>query len=142
MFTPVTRRRFIEITPLMGLTALAACSPKEEAPTVQPAPAPPAPPSPAPAPAAAPVPAAPPASGETASLTVLDEKDPQAMALGYVEDASRADTAKFKNYVTGNLCSNCGNYLGSATDAAAGCNIFPGKSVVAKGWCSAWIKQA
>lgn len=137
MFTPVTRRRFIEITPLMGLTALAACSPKEEAPTVQTTPAPSAPPSSAPAPAAAP-----PAPAAAASLTALDEKDPQAMALGYVADANRADTAKFKNYVTGNLCSNCGNYLGSATDAAAGCKIFPGKSVVAKGWCTAWIKIA
>lgn len=138
MFTPVTRRRFIEITPLMGLTALAACSPKEEAPiVVQPAPAPSAPPSPAPAPAAAP-----PAPVAAASLTVLDEKDPQAMALGYVEDANRADTAKFKNHVAGSLCSNCSNFLGSATDSAAGCKIFPGKSVVAKGWCSAWIKKA
>ena len=139
MFTPVTRRRFIEITPLMGLTALAACSPKEEAPKVQPAPAPSAPPSPAPTPAPA---AAPPAPAAPASLTVLDEKDPQAMALGYVADASRADTAKFKNHVAGSLCSNCGNFLGSATDSAAGCKIFPGKSVVAKGWCTAWIKKA
>jgi hypothetical protein len=137
MSTQVTRRRFIEITPLMGLTALAACSPKEEAPKVQPAPAPSAPPSPAPTPAAAP-----PAPAAPASLTVLDEKDPQATALGYVEDASRADTAKFKNHVVGNLCSNCGNYLGSAADSAAGCKIFPGKSVVGKGWCTAWIKMA
>lgn len=137
MFTPVTRRRFIEITPLMGLTALAACSPKEEAPKVQTMPAPSASPSPAPAPAAAP-----PAPVAAASLTVLDEKDPQAMTLGYVADASRADTAKFKNHVAGSLCSNCGNFLGSATDSAAGCKIFPGKSVVAKGWCSAWIKKA
>ena len=73
---------------------------------------------------------------------MLDEKDPQAMALGYVADASRADTVKFKNHVAGNLCSNCGNFLGSAADATAGCKIFPGKSVAAQGWCTAWIKMA
>ena len=142
MFTPVTRRRFIEITPVMGLTALAACSPKEEAPKVQPAPAPAPAPVATPAPAPMPEPAPPPAAAAPASLTVLDEKDPQAMALGYVTDASRADTVKFKNHVVGNLCSNCGNFLGSATDSAAGCKIFPGKSVAAKGWCTAWIKKA
>ena len=64
------------------------------------------------------------------------------MALGYVDDASRADTAKFKNYVAGNQCNNCANFLGTATDSSAGCKIFPGKSVVAKGWCTAWLKKA
>lgn len=128
MFTSVTRRRFIEITPVMGMTALAACSPKEKAAPAKPAPAAA---SPAPAPTAA-----------ASSLPMLDEKDPQAIALGYVTDASRTDPAKFNTYAAGNQCSNCANYLGRADDMAAECKIFPGKRVAAKGWCTAWVKRA
>jgi hypothetical protein len=140
MFTPVTRRRFIEITPVIGIagmTALAACSPKEESSAAKP-------PSPAPtaAPATAPAPVAAPAPATAASLPMLDEKAPQAMALGYVADASRADKVKFNNYVVGNQCRNCANFLGTAADSAAGCKIFPGYSVAAPGWCTAWLKQA
>lgn len=142
MFTPVTRRRFIQITPVIGIagmTAFAACSPKEEPSSAKPAPAP----SPAPAPTAAPAPAAAPAAPAVAtSLPMLDEKEPQAMALGYVDDASRADKVKFNNYAPGNQCRNCANFLGSADDSAAGCKIFPGKRVTAQGWCSAWLKKA
>ena len=148
MFKPVTRRRFIEITPvigIVGMTAFAACSPKEEssaakpAKTPSPAPAPTA--APAPAPATAPAPVAAPAPATAASLPMLDEKAPQAMALGYVADASRADKAKFNNYVVGNQCRNCANFLGTAADSAAGCKIFPGNSVAAPGWCTAWAKM-
>ena len=122
---------------MAGMTVLAACSPKEEASPPKPATAPSPPPAPTEAPAAAP---APPAAA--ANLPMLDEKDPQAMALGYVSDASRADTVKFKNYVAGSQCNNCANFLGTATDSSAGCKIFPGKSVIAKGWCTSWLKKA
>jgi hypothetical protein len=73
---------------------------------------------------------------------MLDEKDGPALALGYVEDAARADKVKFQNYMAGSQCSGCANYLGQAGDPAGACKIFPGKNVVAKGWCSAWIKKA
>lgn len=36
---------------------------------------------------------------------MVDEKDAQATALGYVEDATRADKVKFKTYVAGSQCS-------------------------------------
>ena len=72
----------------------------------------------------------------------LDEKDPQAVALGYVDDASRADTKKFPKYAAGQACGNCMLYQGKAADAAGGCALFPGKQVAAKGWCSAWAKKA
>ena len=48
----------------------------------------------------------------------LDEKDPQAVALGYVADASKVDTKKFPKYATGQLCSNCALYQAKATDAS------------------------
>ena len=72
----------------------------------------------------------------------LDEKDPQAVALGYVDDASRADVKKFPKYAAGQACSNCSLYQGKAGEATGNCALFPGKQVNAKGWCSAWAKKA
>jgi hypothetical protein len=40
----------------------------------------------------------------------LDEKDPQAVALGYVHDAGKVDTKKFPKYAAGQVCANCGLY--------------------------------
>ncbi len=71
----------------------------------------------------------------------LDEKDPQAVALGYVADASKVDTKKFPKYATGQLCSHCALYQAKATDAYGGCPLFAGKQVAGKGWCSAWAKK-
>ena len=72
----------------------------------------------------------------------LDEKDAQAVALGYVADASKADTNKFPKYAAGQNCANCALYQGKATDAFAVCPLFAGKQVAGKGWCSAWVKKA
>ena len=73
---------------------------------------------------------------------MLGEKDPQAVALGYVADATKADTKKYPKYAAGQACSTCALYQGKATDAAGGCPLFAGKQVAAKGWCSAWAKKA
>ena len=73
---------------------------------------------------------------------MVSEKDAQAVALGYVADAGKADKAKFKNWAAGNTCANCGLYQGKAGDASAGCPLFGTKKVDAKGWCSAWVKKA
>jgi hypothetical protein len=72
----------------------------------------------------------------------LDPKDPQAAALGYVPDATKADKAKFPKYAAGQLCGNCQLYLGKAGDATGPCALFGAKSVAAKGWCSAYVKKA
>ena len=69
------------------------------------------------------------------------EKDPQAIALGYVADATKADAKKFPKYAAGQMCSNCALYQGKPGDAAGACPIFGGKQVSAKGWCSAWAKK-
>ena len=122
MNNPTTRRRFVKITPFAGLALLAACSPKAEPPAASPAAA-----------------QAPATAGE--KLPMLEKDNRQAVALGYVEDATQADTTKFKNYVAGNTCSNCQLYQGKAGDAAGGCTLFPGKSVAAKGWCTSWVKK-
>ncbi len=77
-----------------------------------------------------------------AQATLVDEKSPQATALGYVADAGKADKAKYKQYAAGQVCGNCALFQGKAGDAAGGCPLFAGKQVAAKGWCSAYAKKA
>ena len=72
----------------------------------------------------------------------LDPKDPQAVALGYAPDATKADKAKFANYVAGHECANCHQFQGKAGDTFGPCLIFGGKQVSSRGWCSAWVKKA
>ncbi len=72
---------------------------------------------------------------------MVDEKNPQSVALGYVADATKADSKKFPKYAAGQVCANCALFIGKATDAAGGCPLFAGKQVSGKGWCSAWAKK-
>ena len=73
---------------------------------------------------------------------LVDEKDPQAVALGYVADAKRVDVKKYPKFAAGQNCASCALYQGKATDKAAGCPLFAGKQVAGAGWCSAWAKKA
>lgn len=72
---------------------------------------------------------------------LLDENSPQAMALGYVHDATTVDKAKYAKYADGQACHNCNLYQGAGTEGVGGCPIFAGKQVKAAGWCNAWIKK-
>ncbi len=73
---------------------------------------------------------------------MLLESDPQAVALGYKADATKADKVKFPKYAAGEHCANCALFQGKPADAAGGCPLFAGKQVAGKGWCSAWAKKA
>jgi hypothetical protein len=72
----------------------------------------------------------------------LDEKDPQAVGLGYVADTTKADTKKYPKHTKDQKCGNCALFQGKAGDAAGGCPLFGTKQVAANGWCSAWAKKA
>lgn len=72
----------------------------------------------------------------------LEEKDAQAVALGYRNDGSKVDQAKYPKHAASQVCGNCQVYQGKAGDASGACPIFAGKQVSAKGWCSAWVKKA
>jgi hypothetical protein len=74
--------------------------------------------------------------------SLLDEKDAQAAALGYVADAKRVDTKKYPKFAASQNCTNCALYQGKASDKAAACPLFAGKLVAGPGWCSAWAKKA
>jgi len=70
------------------------------------------------------------------------ESDPTAKALGYVEDASKVDKTKFPAFKPGAHCATCNFYQGKAGDEYGPCQIFPGKSVAAKGWCASHSPKA
>ena len=71
-------------------------------------------------------------------LPHLTEVDPTAAALGYKDDATRVDAVKYPTRKTGQVCANCQFFAGSVQTPWAACQLFPGKAVAAKGWCSGY----
>lgn len=141
-----TRRRFIQIVPLTGVAlatgsafatqptpAKAAASAASAAAPAKKATAAAAPASATKATAAAPA---------AATVGMVNEKSPDAIALGYVSDATKADKVKYKTYVAGANCGSCALFQGKTGDASAMCPLFSGKGNVSeKGWCSAYAKR-
>jgi hypothetical protein len=78
------------------------------------------------------------ASAQTPAAAKVSEKDPTAVALGYLEDAKKVDATKNPNYKPGQDCANCVQLVGKEGDAYRPCNVFGGKQVAAKGWCKVW----
>ncbi|NNF16082.1 MAG: hypothetical protein HKN70_05000 [Gammaproteobacteria bacterium] len=72
---------------------------------------------------------------------LLSEDDPMAKALAYYADAAKVDKAAHANYKPEQNCANCMHYTGAADAETGGCNLFPGKSVAAKGWCKVWVAK-
>jgi len=70
-------------------------------------------------------------------LPHLTLDDPTAKALNYTEDNTKAGPP----HQAGQDCSNCNFYTGGATGYGP-CQLFAGKSVNAKGWCSGYAKKA
>ncbi|HET6906548.1 MAG TPA: high-potential iron-sulfur protein [Rhodanobacteraceae bacterium] len=70
--------------------------------------------------------------GRAADLPHVAESDPTAKALDYVEDASKSKNPKHK---PGDVCANCQFFTGTGSSGYGPCQLFPGKSVNAKGWC-------
>lgn len=68
--------------------------------------------------------------------------DPQATALGYVDDTTKADSKKFPKHANDQKCSGCQFYSGAASAKEGPCAVFGGKLVAADGWCSSWVKKA
>ena len=72
----------------------------------------------------------------------VDEKEPQAVSLGYVTDAARVDKAKFPKFAAGQHCAICQFYTAAPTAPTGPCTIFGGRAVAGPGWCSAFVKKA
>lgn len=75
----------------------------------------------------------------TAGAEALLETDATAKSLGYVADAKKVDAKANPNYKPGQHCANCMQFTGKAGAAEGPCNIFPGKTVHANGWCKVWV---
>ena len=75
-------------------------------------------------------------------LPQLATDDPMAMAMKYTHDASTVDAASRANPAADQNCANCALVQGNDGDAWRPCQIFPGKSVNANGWCSVWAPKA
>ena len=75
-------------------------------------------------------------------LPHLTEDDPMANAMKYTHDASTVDPATRTNPAAEQTCANCALIQGNDGDAWRPCQIFPGKAVSAKGWCSVWALKA
>lgn len=71
----------------------------------------------------------------------LSSTDPTAVALGYVADTAKADSAKYPQHKPDQKCSGCALYQGKAGEAAGPCAAFGGKLVAAGGWCMAYAKK-
>lgn len=82
------------------------------------------------------------AAQSRAEVVKVDEKDPQAVGLGYVQVTAKADAKKFPRHSNDQKCSNCALYQGKPSDASGVCPLFGAKHVVPGGWCSAWAKKA
>ena len=71
----------------------------------------------------------------------VNPADPAAKNLGYVEDANTVDAKKYPGFANGQSCANCSLSV-LPYGPVRQCRLFPGKIVLAKGWCSAWAKRA
>lgn len=75
-------------------------------------------------------------AAHAADLPLLSPGAPDAKKLHYAEDASQDKRAP-----KGASCANCALYQGAAGSAHGPCQLFPGRDVKAKGWCSSWAPQ-
>ena len=83
-----------------------------------------------------------------AANTALDPSNPTAMALGYVTDATKVDTAKFPKRAGAEgakqFCKSCILFTqgGLKADGQEGtwgkCTLFPTGLVNENGWCNSW----
>jgi len=71
-------------------------------------------------------------------LPHLSPNDPTAQALSYTEDASATTAA---THAPGSTCTNC-NFFRGGSGAFGACQLFQGKAVSGKGWCSGYAKKS
>ena len=75
-------------------------------------------------------------------LPQLAEDDQMAQAMKYTHDASTVDAASRPNPAADQNCANCALIQGADGSEWRPCQIFPGKTVNANGWCSVWAPKA
>jgi High potential iron-sulfur protein len=81
------------------------------------------------------------ADASGADLPLLDSSDSVAQSLGFVSDASKVAANANPTFKPGQHCGVCMQYQGKPSDATAGCSIYAGHSVPARGWCRAFAQR-
>lgn len=69
--------------------------------------------------------------------TLLDPREPAAVALAYTNNSAKVDVARYPIFKRGQTCANC-VLIETGTGRTRGCEILPGRLVAATGWCRAW----
>ena len=64
-----------------------------------------------------------------------------AKALGYTENATKVDRAKFPTYMPGQGCDVCRFFKGTPGKAYGPCQIFMNKEVNINAWCASFAKK-
>jgi len=132
----------VAIVPVLNV--LTACSKSEEPAPAPAEPAPAAPAEAAPAAPAAPAEGAAPAAagGMPEGLPALEETDPTAASLGYNQDNTKVDVAKYPKKGEANgaqqKCETCALYQSANNPEWGKCTVFAGKLVKNQGWCNSW----
>jgi hypothetical protein len=75
-----------------------------------------------------------------AALPLLDPAEPAALALAYTPSAKSVDRRKYPGYDGKQTCANCA-LIALGTAFRRPCSLFPGKLVMAGGWCRSWVKR-
>jgi hypothetical protein len=78
---------------------------------------------------------------DPAKPEILKEDDPTAVALGYKEDTTKVDKAKYPNHKDDQICSGCLLAPVSIEGDRIACAAFQNKLVTKKGWCKAYFKK-
>ena len=78
---------------------------------------------------------------QAAAQPLVDTNDVMAKSLSYSPDTTKVPAAGFPTHKPTQKCSNCLQFQGKATDKQGACNLFPGKDVVAGGWCKVWAQK-
>jgi hypothetical protein len=73
-------------------------------------------------------------------LPLVTDADPLAKTFNYVSDTNKVDKAKNPQHNAGQKCSGCSLY--TEIDKKQGkCQLFAGKAVAAKGWCTSFVAK-
>jgi hypothetical protein len=80
-------------------------------------------------------------SNAVIAQAMVNENDPQAMALGYKNDGTTVNIVKFPMYASGKRCGTCALFQGRAGDSSGKCPLFAGRQVSAFGWCNAYANR-
>ena len=81
------------------------------------------------------------AGAAQAAAPQVDEASPAAVGLKYKHDAAAAPRVdKAGTAAADQTCANC-QFIQAPDGEWRPCTLFPGKTVNANGWCSAWAKK-